>query len=200
MKVLACMWLIVGLGNPGAEYQYHRHNVGFMVVDEIASRFNFPPFKSKFSGQVSQHQISGEKVCLLKPQTFMNNSGESVQKAAKFFQIPEEKIIVIYDELDLPLGKLRVRKGGGNGGHNGIRSIDQHMPSKDYWRIRVGIDHPGSKERVTGHVLGNFSKQDELVIEEVIYTSAKLIDIALTEKLDSYASKVAVELKARLEK
>lgn len=200
MDIIICMWLIVGLGNPGAEYQHHRHNVGFMVVDEIAARHNFPSFKAKFNGQISQTTLAGEKVCLLKPETFMNNSGESVQKAASFFQIPEENILVIYDELDLPLGKLRVKQGGGHGGHNGIRSIDQHLPSKDYWRVRVGIDHPGSKERVTGHVLGNFAKAESHIVEEVIDVSAKMIDIAISEQPNSYASKVAMELKARLEK
>lgn len=153
------MHLIVGLGNPGAEYASHRHNVGFMAVDEIARHHNFPAFRQKFSALVSEGVVDGEKLLLLKPQTFMNLSGDAVGQAAKFYKLTPADISVIHDELDLAPGKVRIKSGGGHGGHNGLRSIEAHL-GKDFVRVRIGIGHPGHKERVNPHVLSNFHKAD----------------------------------------
>ncbi len=153
------MHLIVGLGNPGASYAGHRHNIGAMALDTIAKHHGFGPFKNKFNGLLSDGKIGGHRTLLLKPQTFMNKSGDSVQAAAGFYKIPPQNIIVIYDELDLNPGKVRVKTGGGNGGHNGLRSIDPRIGT-GYQRVRIGIGHPGHKELVNRHVLSNFHKAD----------------------------------------
>lgn len=153
------MQLLVGLGNPGDKYRNNRHNIGFMAIDAIAARHGFPPFRQKFSGLVSEGTIAGEKVLLLKPQTFMNNSGESVLAAMSFYKLAPEAITVIYDEIDLASGKARIKRGGGNGGHNGLRSIDPRIGT-NYRRVRLGIGHPGQKELVMPHVLGDFSKAE----------------------------------------
>lgn len=166
------MHLIVGLGNPGAEYAGHRHNVGFMAVDEIARRHTFPPFRQKFSALVSEGMIDGEKLLLLKPQTFMNRSGDAVGQAAKFYKLAPADISVIHDELDLAPGKVRIKSGGGHGGHNGLRSIEAHL-GKDFVRVRIGIGHPGHKERVNPHVLSNFHKADGEWLEPLLDALAK---------------------------
>jgi len=153
------MQLIVGLGNPGDKYARNRHNIGFLAVEEIAKRHSFPPFREKFKGLVSEGAIGGEKVLILKPQTFMNSSGESVEAAAQFYKLTPAEITVVYDELDLMPGKARIKRGGGNGGHNGLRSIDPRIGT-DYRRVRLGIGHPGHKDRVTGYVLGNYHKSE----------------------------------------
>jgi len=154
------MQLVVGLGNPGDQYSGNRHNIGFMAVDAIARRHNFPAFRQKFSGLISEGAIDGERALLLKPQTYMNSSGDSVVQVTRFYKIPNEAVTVLYDELDLAPGKVRVKIGGGNGGHNGIRSIDPQI-GNDYRRVRLGIGHPGSKDAVLHYVLGNFSKADQ---------------------------------------
>ncbi len=161
------MHLIVGLGNPGAEYAAHRHNIGFLAVDEIARQHAFPPFRQKFSGLVSEGVIDGEKVMLLKPQTFMNRSGDSVAQAAQFYKLSPADISVIHDELDLAPGKVRIKAGGGNGGHNGLRSIESHL-GKDFIRVRLGIGHPGHKDRVHSHVLSNFHKAENEWLEPLL--------------------------------
>jgi PTH1 family peptidyl-tRNA hydrolase len=153
------MQLFVGLGNPGDKYARNRHNIGFMAVDTIALRHNFPPFRQKFSGLVSEGTIDGERVLLLKPQTFMNASGDSVGATAKFYKLGATDVTVFYDEIDLVPGKARVKRGGGSGGHNGIRSIDPQIGA-DYRRVRLGVGHPGHKDAVMPHVLGDFSKAD----------------------------------------
>lgn len=153
------MRLFVGLGNPGKEYALNRHNIGFMAVDAIARAHGFGPWKRAFKGEVCAGSLGPEKIILLKPHTFMNESGRSVGEAMRFYKFELADVVVFYDELDLGAGKLRVKFGGGAAGHNGIRSIDQHMGA-DFWRVRIGIDHPGHKDRVTGHVLGNFAKAD----------------------------------------
>jgi PTH1 family peptidyl-tRNA hydrolase len=153
------MLLFAGLGNPGAKYANNRHNVGFMAADAIARRHDFSPWSKKFQGQVAEGTLAGEKIILLKPQTFMNLSGQSVGEAMRFYKLTPADLTVFYDELDLVAGKVRVKTGGGAGGHNGIRSIDQHC-QKDYRRVRIGIGHPGVKEMVHGHVLGDFAKSD----------------------------------------
>lgn len=137
-----------------------RHNIGFMAVDVIARRHGFAPWRQRFKGFTAEGQIAGEKILLLKPMTYMNLSGDSVQAASAFYKIPPAAITLFHDELDLAPGKIRVKRGGGAAGHNGLRSTDQRLGTPDYWRVRLGIGHPGHKERVTGHVLGDFSKAD----------------------------------------
>lgn len=161
------MKLIVGLGNPGAKYARHRHNVGFMAVERIADRHRFGPWKRKFQGQAADGEIGGEKVLLLKPDTYMNESGRAVGEAARFLKISEPDIIVLHDELDLAPGKLKAKAGGGNAGHNGLRSISQHV-GNDYVRVRIGIGHPGSKELVHGYVLHDFARADEVWLDPLL--------------------------------
>ena len=151
------MHLLAGLGNPGAKYAGNRHNVGFMVVDEIYRRFNFASFRVKFDGDLSEGSIDGHKAFLLKPMTFMNDSGISVAAAARFFKIPPSRVVVFHDELDLEPGKIRAKTGGGVAGHNGLKSIAQHF-SKDFRRVRIGIGHPGERDLVTRYVLQDFAE------------------------------------------
>ena len=146
------MLLWVGLGNPEAGMARNRHNIGFMALDVIADRHGFSPWRQRFKGLVAEGNIGGQKVLALKPQTYMNASGESVQAAAAFYKLPLEAITAFHDELDLVPGKLRVKQGGGAAGHNGLRSMDRMLGSPNYWRVRLGIGHPGSKERVLGYV------------------------------------------------
>ena len=154
------MKIFAGLGNPGAAYALHRHNIGFMAVDAIAALHGFGPWKTRFQGLASEGRIGDHKVTLLKPATFMNDSGRSVGEAVRFFKLePASALTVFYDELDLEPFRVRVKHGGGAAGHNGIRSIDAHV-GNDYARVRLGIGHPGHKDRVTGHVLGNFAKAE----------------------------------------
>ena len=150
------MRLIVGLGNPGARYARNRHNVGFMAVEAIARRYGFPAFRSRFKGELAEGTIAGERRLLLRPQTFMNASGESVLAAMSFYKIAPGDIAVIHDELDLRPGKVRVKRGGGSAGHNGLRSIDA-LIGADYWRVRIGIGHPGIKELVQPYVPAELS-------------------------------------------
>jgi PTH1 family peptidyl-tRNA hydrolase len=158
------MQIWVGLGNPGPRYALHRHNVGFMAVDVIADMHDFGPIQTKFQGWVQEGRIGSQKVLLLKPATFMNESGRAVGEALRFYKLGTEALTVFHDELDLAPFKVKVKQGGGHAGHNGLRSIDQHLGA-EFRRIRLGIGHPGHKDRVTDHVLGNFAKdeQDDLV-------------------------------------
>lgn len=158
------MQLWVGLGNPGPQYALHRHNVGFMALDTIAEVHNFGPVQKKFQGWLQEGRIGNQKVLLLKPATFMNESGRAVGEAMRFYKLGLEALTVFHDELDLAPFKVKVKQGGGTAGHNGLRSIDQHLGA-DFRRIRLGIGHPGHKDRVTGYVLGPFAKaeQDDLV-------------------------------------
>ncbi|MFD1796316.1 aminoacyl-tRNA hydrolase [Paracoccus aurantiacus] len=153
------MKLIVGLGNPGAKYAANRHNIGFMAVDRIAGDHGFSPWRSRFQGEVAEGRLGSEKVMLLKPATFMNLSGQSVGEAMRYLKIQPEDVIVVHDELDLAPGKCRVKLGGGHAGHNGLRSIHQHI-GEAYHRVRLGIGHPGHKDRVAGYVLSDFAKSD----------------------------------------
>jgi PTH1 family peptidyl-tRNA hydrolase len=185
--------LLVGLGNPGDKYQNNRHNVGFILLDAIHEKLKFDDYRSKFKAHYAVGEFAGKKIHLLKPQTFMNDSGVSVQEAAAFFKIPLEDVIVIYDELDLNFGKIRIKKGGGNGGHNGIRSIDAHLGS-DYQRLRFGIGHPGVKELVTSHVLGNFSKDEKAALEKFSTAVAKNVDLLISKTFDKFMSKYSMEV------
>ena len=157
------MQIWTGLGNPGPQYAMHRHNIGFMVCDAIAEIHGFSPIQKKFSGWVQEGRIGGEKIVLLKPATYMNESGRAVSEAMRFYKLAVEDLTVFHDELDLAPFKVKVRRGGGLAGHNGLRSINQHL-GPDFRRVRIGIGHPGTKDRVTGHVLGNYarSEMDEL--------------------------------------
>lgn len=153
------MKLFVGLGNPGGEYAGHRHNIGFMAVDAIALAHSFPQWRKKFQGLISEGALDGERVMLLKPQTYMNDSGVSAGEAQRFLKISEADVIVLHDELDLAPGKIKVKTGGGNAGHNGLRSISAHT-GNEYVRVRLGIGHPGSKDAVSPYVLSNFGKSE----------------------------------------
>ena len=166
------MKLFVGLGNPGDEYARNRHNVGFMCVDRIAAAHGFSPWKKKFQGFACEGEIAGERVLLLKPQTYMNESGRSVGEAARFLKIAEGDIVVFYDEIDLTPGKLKVKTGGGNAGHNGLRSISAHLDN-DYVRVRIGVGHPGNKELVARWVLNDFAKADGEWLDPLLDAIAK---------------------------
>ena len=185
------MLLIVGLGNPGAEYKNHRHNVGFMAVDAIARANGFSSWSRKFQGEVSEGKFGTDKVLLLKPLTFMNVSGQSVAAVANFYKLIEADIIVVHDELDLDPGRCKVKTGGGNGGHNGLKSIDAHI-GKEYKRLRIGIGHPGHKDRVNPYVLGDFTKADIEWLEPLLDAIAKAApDIAVGDGA-SFMNKVTL--------
>ena len=187
------MKLLVGLGNPGNQYQGNRHNIGFMALDAIARAHSITQFRSKHAGSLAEGNIGGEKVILLKPQTFMNRSGDSVQQVAKFYKIEPADIIVLYDELDLAPGKVRVKTGGGNGGHNGLRSIDPQI-GLNYKRVRLGIGHPG-KEFVTPHVLGDFAKADQVWLEPLLDAIGTNVGLLITGDDAGFMNKLALALK-----
>ena len=195
----APMWLLAGLGNPGDKYKGNRHNIGFMAVDAIADRYNISPFKAKFQGQIVEGKIGNEKIILLKPETYMNESGRSVGAAAKFYKIPPERIITFHDELDLAAAKIRVKTGGGNAGHNGLRSLDAHLGTPNYVRVRLGIGHPGDKDRVHGYVLSDFSKAENEWLGDYLSAIAENAELLLAGKENDFMSKVAqsVEKKER---
>lgn len=158
------MQLWIGLGNPGPQYAMHRHNVGFMALDTIAEVHGFGPIQKKFQGWLRDGRIGSERIILLKPATFMNESGRAVGEAMRFYKLSLDALTVFHDELDLAPFKVKVKQGGGTAGHNGLRSIDRHL-GPDFQRVRIGIGHPGHKDRVTSHVLGNYAKaeQDDLI-------------------------------------
>ena len=185
------MRLVAGLGNPGARYARNRHNIGFMAVEAIARRHGAAGFRNRFKGELAEMSIGGERVLLLKPQTFMNASGESVGEAARFFKLLLSDIIVIHDEIDLRPGKVRVKQGGGSAGHNGLRSIDALL-GPDYWRVRIGVGHPGVKELVQPYVLQNFSGE-ELTgwVEPLLVAVAETIPLLVSGAPDAFMSEVA---------
>ena len=162
------MKLFVGLGNPGKKYTNNKHNIGFMALNQIANDHSFSPWKNKFQGQITDGKLGDEKVILLKPETFMNLSGQSVSETIKFYKIKIEDIIVFHDELDLAPAKLRVKISGGHAGHNGLRSIHQHIGA-DYHRVRMGIGHPGHKDRVANYVLSDFAKNDQNWLQDLLF-------------------------------
>ncbi|SFB31693.1 peptidyl-tRNA hydrolase [Lentibacillus halodurans] len=166
------MKCVVGLGNPGRKYSKTRHNIGFMVIDELAGRHRWKLKKDKFKGRSTVETSDGEKVILLKPQTFMNLSGESVRPVMDFYQIAPENVLVIYDDLDLPAGKIRLRQKGGHGGHNGIRSIIDHLGTKEFKRLRIGIGRPAAAIPVVDYVLQSFSSEQQDDVESGIKKSA----------------------------
>lgn len=190
------MWLLVGLGNPGDKYARHRHNIGFMAIDAIAAEYGFSSFRAKFQGLLSEGRIGDHKVALLKPQTYMNNSGMSVGKAAAFYKIDTARIVVFHDELALAPGKFRVKIGGGHAGHNGLRSVDSHLKSQDYFRVRMGIGHPGDKNRVSGYVLSDFAKADMDWVTAMNDGVARHVGLLLDGRENDFMSKVASNLPA----
>lgn len=161
------MLLFVGLGNPGGKYAKNRHNIGYMAVDRVAEDHGFAPWRAKFQGQITEGRLGSEKVLLLKPETFMNKSGQSVGEAMRFYKLEPQDVIVFHDELDLAPGKCRVKQGGGHAGHNGLRSIHAHI-GQDYGRVRLGIGHPGRKELVPTYVLQDFPKADADWLEDLL--------------------------------
>ncbi|WP_095590494.1 aminoacyl-tRNA hydrolase [Actibacterium ureilyticum] len=161
------MRLFVGLGNPGAKYAQNRHNIGFMALDRIAEDHGFAPWRGKFQGSVSEGRLGSDKVILLKPETFMNLSGQSVGEAMRFYKLTPADVVVFHDELDLAPGKARVKQGGGHAGHNGLRSIHAHIGA-DYGRVRLGIGHPGHKDAVAGYVLRDFPKADADWLDDLL--------------------------------
>lgn len=187
------MRLLVGLGNPGPKYEANRHNIGFMAADLLVRRYDFGPWRARFQAQTAEGTIGGEKVLVLKPTTFMNESGRAVGEALRFFKLEPEDVLVVYDELDLALGKLRVKQDGGHGGHNGLKSIDAHI-GKAYWRLRLGIGHPGEKEKVIGHVLGDFSKAERETVDQVLEASARHMPLLVDGNAPDFMSKAAQDI------
>lgn len=174
------MWLIVGLGNPGREYAGHRHNVGFVALEEIARRCRADAFRAKFSGQIARADLAREEALLLEPMTYMNLSGDSVQPCAAFYKVPLERIVVLHDELDVPFGEVRLKRGGGHAGHNGLRSLIGRM-GPDFARVRIGIGRPPPSFRgeVADYVLGNFTAEEREKLPKIVESAAKaVLDIA----------------------
>ncbi len=188
------MQLLVGLGNPGSEHARQRHNIGFMVADEIQLRHGFGRFRSKFEGLLAEGRAGGDRLLLLKPMTFMNESGQSVGAACRFYKLAPEDITVFYDEIDLAAGRVRVKRGGGTAGHNGLRSIQAHLGTADFRRVRIGVGHPGDKERVTGHVLGDFAKADKAWVEPLIECLAEALPDLVAGDEGRYMNKVSLAL------
>lgn len=189
------MKLIVGLGNPGQKHERNRHNVGFLAVDRIADEYGFTPFRKRFRGLVSEGRIGSERALILKPQTYMNESGQSVGEAARFLKIPEEDVVVFYDEIDLAPGKLKAKAGGGNAGHNGLRSISSHL-GNDYIRVRIGVGHPGRKDLVSGYVLHDFAKADYDWLDPLLTSMTKAAPPLVEGDFARFTAEVARDLGA----
>jgi len=185
--------LIAGLGNPGSEYARNRHNAGFMAVDTIHASYDFGPWRARFQGLVSEGQLARRKTWLLKPQTYMNDSGLSVGAALRFFKLPLSAVVVMHDEIDLAAAKLKAKTGGGDAGNNGARSITAAI-GPDYRRVRIGIGHPGEKRRVHGHVLGNFSKADEEWLVPLLSAIAEAAPWLARDDDAGFMNKVAITL------
>ncbi len=190
------MQLIVGLGNPGAQHVGNRHNVGFMVVQAIARRHGFPPWRRRFHGVATEGTIGGEKLLLLLPGTYMNDSGRAVGEAANFYKLPLSDIVVVHDEVELPPAKLRVKAGGGNAGHNGLRSISAHI-GNEYRRVRIGVGHPGTKELVYPHVLGNFGKDEREWVDALCAIIADNAALLLTGQDSAFMNRVHLAMQAK---
>lgn len=190
------MRLLVGLGNPGSQYAGNRHNIGFMVMDEIARIHNAAPWRKRFHGEASEAVIDGERVLLLKPLTYMNDSGRSVADAQRFYKVALDDIVVFHDELDLPPAKLRIKKGGGNAGHNGLRSITAHC-TNEYRRVRLGIGHPGDKARVHSYVLSDFAKAELPWVEDLARACADSAGLLAKGNDAEFQNKVHLAMEGR---
>lgn len=186
--------LLAGLGNPGAQYALNRHNAGFILADAIHLEYGFGPWRAKFDGLICEGELAGRKTFLLKPQTYMNESGRSVGAAVGFYKLPLEALVVAHDEIDLAAGKLKVKKGGGDAGQNGLRSITAAL-GPDYRRVRIGIGHPGEKHKVTGHVLQNFSRDDIAWFKPMLDAMVEAAPLLAKDDDVSFMSKVAMLLK-----
>jgi len=186
------MLLWVGLGNPEPGMARNRHNIGFMALDAIAIRHGFSPWRNRFKGLTAEGTIDGQRILALKPLTYMNASGESVQPAAAFYKVPSADITAFHDELDLVPGKLRVKFDGGAAGHNGLRSMDRQLGTADYWRVRLGIGHPGSKERVLSYVLGDFTKGDVTWLVPLLDAVAEAAPLLAVGKSPDFMTRVAL--------
>lgn len=186
------MQLWVGLGNPEPGMARQRHNIGFMAIDVIAQRWGFSPWRQRFKGVVAEGSLAGERILALKPRTYMNGSGESVQAAAAFYKLEPDAITAFHDELDLVPGKVRVKRGGGAAGHNGLRSMDRMLGTPEYWRVRLGIGHPGVKERVMGHVLGDFSRGDKDWLVALLDAVADAAPLLAQARPEEFMTKVAL--------
>jgi PTH1 family peptidyl-tRNA hydrolase len=189
------MLLLVGLGNPEPRYAGHRHNLGFMALDAIARGHGFGSWRSRFSSLICEGTLGTAKALLQKPQTYVNRSGYAVAQAMRFYKLPLQDLVVVHDELDLAAGKLRVKTGGGVAGHNGLRSIAENLGSRDFRRVRVGIGHPGHKELVTGHVLGNFAADDREWLEPLLDAIATAAPLLAAGDDAGFMNKVAVLLR-----
>lgn len=185
------MLLLVGVGNPGPEHAGQRHNIGFMAVDAIVRRHGFSPWRSKFQSLVAEGTVAGNKVLVLKPATYMNRSGQAVAAAAQFYKLTPSELIVVHDELDLRPGKLRVKRGGGSAGHNGLRSIDAHV-GPEYLRVRIGIGHPGEKDLVTSYVLHDFAKEERARMDALVEAMAEAFPLLATGDEVGFMNKVAI--------
>lgn len=183
------MILLVGLGNPGSEYASTRHNVGFMAADAFARRYSFTPFKEKFKGALAESVIQNEKVLLLKPQTYMNLSGESVRAVCDFYKIALDNVIVFHDDMDLSVGRVKVKTGGGSGGHNGIKNIDLHMGA-NYMRVRIGISKPPLKEQVVDFVLSKFTGAEKQILDAQIDLITENLPLLIAKKADCFMNKL----------
>ncbi|MBO0712818.1 MAG: aminoacyl-tRNA hydrolase [Acetobacteraceae bacterium] len=186
------MQLWVGLGNPEPGMLRQRHNIGFMAIDVIAARWGFSPWRNRFKGVVAEGRVGGTKILALKPLTYMNGSGESVQAASAFYKLAPDAIVAFHDELDLVPGKVRVKRGGGAAGHNGLRSMDRMLGTPEYWRVRLGIGHPGHKDRVTGHVLADFSRADRDWLLSLLDAVAEAAPLLAESRPEEFMTKVAL--------
>jgi PTH1 family peptidyl-tRNA hydrolase len=187
------MRLLVGLGNPGKQYAFNRHNIGFLAVDALAEHFRFAPWRARFQGAATEGEIAGEKILALKPGTYMNLSGQAVGEAARFYKIAPADVIVIYDEIELAPGKVKVKQGGGSAGHNGIRSIDEHI-GQDYWRVRLGVGRPDAKDKVKGHVLENFAKSDMDWLGELLNAVCDAAPLLIGGDENKFMTKIALAM------
>jgi PTH1 family peptidyl-tRNA hydrolase len=190
------MLLFVGLGNPGAKYQGNRHNIGFVAVDEIARRHGFAPWRRRFQGETAEGTLERERVILLKPLTYMNDSGRAVQEASGFFKLAQNEITVFHDEIELPPAKLRVKVGGGIAGHNGLRSVSAHV-GNDYRRVRLGVGHPGIKELVHGHVLNDFAKDERPWVDALREAIAEYAGLLAAGRDSTFQNKVHLAMQAK---
>jgi PTH1 family peptidyl-tRNA hydrolase len=190
------MLLFVGLGNPGSGYVWNRHNIGFMVVDAIAKRHRFPSWRRRFQGVAAEGQLGGERVLLLLPGTYMNDSGRAVAEAAHFYKLGLPDLVVFHDEIELPPGKVRVKTGGGNAGHNGLRSITEHV-GNDYRRVRIGVGHPGVKELVQMHVLSDFGKDERAWVAALCTMIAENAELLARGQDASFQNKVHLAMQAK---